>query len=128
MTTYPLAQYSWDDENVITISSRDSQLIGTFPLDFLRRSGVSCWEYVLDITGQLLDDVEGGRIYKSDGTAVLSEDPLKLGDYIYGSEGECLMPISAEMTLSNVVRKRDNCHIRQRSRILSQRSTPKSRR
>ncbi|OCF70811.1 hypothetical protein I204_08538 [Kwoniella mangroviensis CBS 8886] len=62
MTTYPLAQYTWDDPEVLTISSLEGQLIGTFPLDFLRRGGVNNWGYVLDIVCQLLCDGEGGTI------------------------------------------------------------------
>jgi len=53
MTEDPLAKHSWDDQDVTTISSRDSQLIGTFPLEFLIRSGVSILEYIYDVIRQL---------------------------------------------------------------------------
>lgn len=88
MTSYPLAQYSWDDKDVITISSCDSQLIGTFPMDFLRRSGVGIWDYILDVIRQLLDDERGGYLKMSNGKALDSVEPLEPGDYCYVSNSE----------------------------------------
>lgn len=55
MTTYDLAQYSWSDSEVITISSYDNQLIGTFPLSFIKRGGLNTWAFVSDIIHQLMD-------------------------------------------------------------------------
>jgi hypothetical protein len=89
MTSYPLAQHSWDDQDVITISSRDSQLIGTFPLEFLIRSGVSIWEYIYDVVRQLLDNGEGGCLYKPDGSVVANAETLEPGDYCFVPHGEC---------------------------------------
>ena len=88
MTSYPLAQHSWDDLDVITISSRDSQLIGTFPLEFLTRSGVSIWEYICDVVRQLLDNEEGGCIYKPDGSVMTNADVPELGDYCFVPHSE----------------------------------------
>jgi len=90
MTSYPLAQHSWDDQDVITISSRDSQLIGTFPLEFLIRSGVSILEYIYDIVRQLLDNEEGGCLYKPDGSVMTNAETPEPGDYCYVPNSECL--------------------------------------
>jgi len=89
MTSYPLAKHSWDDQDVITISSRDSQLIGTLPLEFLIRSGVSIWEYIYDVVRQLLDDEEGGCLYKPDGSVVTNAETFEPGDYCFVPHGEC---------------------------------------
>jgi len=89
MTSYPLAQHSWDDQDVITISSRDSQLIGTFPLEFLIRSGVSIWDYIFDVVCQLLDNGEGGCLYKPDGSSLTNMDPAEPGDYCFVPYSEC---------------------------------------
>jgi hypothetical protein len=89
MTSYPLAQHSWDDQDVITISSRDSQLIGTFPLEFLIRSGVSIWEYIYDVVRQLLENEEGGCLYKPDESVVTNGDPPEPGDYCFVPYSEC---------------------------------------
>jgi hypothetical protein len=89
MTSYPLAQHSWDDQDVITVSSRDSQLIGTFPLEFLIRSGVSIWEYDYDVVRQLLEKEEGGCLLKPDGSVVTHAEPLKPGDYCFVPHSEC---------------------------------------
>ena len=89
MTSYPLAKHSWDDQDVITISSRDSQLIGTLPLEFLIRSGVSIWEYIYDVVRQLLDNEEGGYLFKPDGSVVTSADPPESGDYCFVPHSEC---------------------------------------
>jgi hypothetical protein len=102
MTSYPLAQHSWDDQDVITISSRDSQLIATFPLDFLIRSGVSIWEYIHDVIRQLLDNEEGGCLYKPDGTIVDNAELSGPGDYCFVPHSECsnqLQMRTLEMTI-----------------------------
>lgn len=88
MTTYPLAQYSWDDADVITISSKDEQLIGTFPLEFLRRCGVNVWEYISEVVSQLVDEEAAGRLYKPDGTIICTTDTPRPGDYCYLPTGQ----------------------------------------
>ena len=89
MTSYPLARHSWDDQDVITISSRVSQLIGTFPLEFLIRSGVSIWDYIFDVVRLLLDNGEGGCLYKPDGSPLNNTDPAEPGDYCFVFDSEC---------------------------------------
>jgi len=89
MTVYPLAQHSWDDQDVITISSRGSQLIGTFPLEFVMRSGVSVWEYIYDVVRQLLDNEEGGCLHKPDGSVMTTAEALEPGDYCFVRHSEC---------------------------------------
>ena len=74
---------------MITISSRDLQLIGTFPLGFLIRSGVSIWEYVCDVVRQLLDNEEGGCLYKPDGSVATNAETFEPGDYCCVPNGEC---------------------------------------
>lgn len=96
MTSYPLAQHSWDDDEVITISSKNDQLIGTFPVEFLRHSGLNHWEYIYDVIIQLVDGVQGGVFYTTDGAPICNSDPLRAGDYHYVPQGElCIdrMPV-----------------------------------
>ncbi len=88
MTTYALAQYSWDDVDVVTVSSRGGQLIGTFPLDFLRRGGIDTWTYVLDVVGQLVDHGEGGVIRDENGRTVDPSAAPESGDFWFDSLGE----------------------------------------
>lgn len=83
MITYALAQFSWDDDSVITISSPDDQLIATFPLDFLRRGDVNNWAYIFDVVSQLLQDVDGWQFYHRNGPPVLLTSAPAAGDYVF---------------------------------------------
>lgn len=87
---YPLAQHSWDDQDVITVSSLENQLISTFPLDFIRRGGVNTWEYILDVVGQLVEGNERGMITAQDGSSVEPTEVPQVGDYIYVPAGKFL--------------------------------------
>lgn len=83
MTSYPLAQHSWNDPDVITVASKDDQLIATFPMEFFQRSGVPVWEYMYDVIAQLLDGPGKGQLYKADGTAVTTADEVDPGEYCF---------------------------------------------
>jgi hypothetical protein len=85
---YPLAQHSWDDRDVITVSSLEDQLISTFPLDFIRRGGLNTWEYILDVVGQLVEGNERGMITAQDGSSVEPTEVPQAGDYIYVPAGK----------------------------------------
>ena len=87
MTSYPLAQYSWEDALVITILSTSEQHIGTFPLDFVRRSGVNTWGYILDVVRQLVDAGSGGTLFASDGTAIDRTAETSPGEYEFVPQG-----------------------------------------
>lgn len=82
MTTYSLAQFSWDDDKVITISSPDDQLIATLPLEFLRRGNVNNWAYIFDVVSQLLQEVDGWQFYHRNGASVLLTSAPAAGDYV----------------------------------------------
>jgi hypothetical protein len=81
MTTYPLAQHSWADEGVITVSSREGQIIGTFPLSFVQRGGINAYGYVLEVVHQLVELEDRGCIRADDGTSVSLEDEPVPGDF-----------------------------------------------
>lgn len=84
---YVLAQYSWEDPEVITISSYDDQLIGTFPLTFIKRGGLNTWAFVSDIVHQLVDVAGGGVITTGDGEVVLQEAPYA-GKFVFVPRSE----------------------------------------
>lgn len=83
MTTYALAQCSWDDPEIITISSYDDQLIGTFPLNFIKRGGLNTWAFVSDIVHQLVDIVGGGVIREKNGNPVVLQEAPYAGDFVF---------------------------------------------
>lgn len=83
MTTYDLAQYSWNDPEVITISSNDNQLIGTFPLSFIKRGGLNTWAFVSDIVHQLVDTDGGSVIMANDGNPVIMQEPPYAGQFMF---------------------------------------------
>ena len=91
MTSYPLAQYSWDDQEVITVSSENDSLIGTFPLQFLRQGGieVDTWEYILDVISQLVDGDTRGSFRTVDGEIVSADGRPHPGDYYYVNQSQC---------------------------------------
>jgi len=119
MTSYPLAQHSWDDQDVITISSRDWQLIGTFPVEFLKRSGVSIWEYICDVVRQLLDNEEGGCIYKPDGSVITNADVPELGDYCFDPTVS-YQPAIITVACNDDLTRSNHCNFRSRPRVFSQ--------
>nr|KIR84229.1 hypothetical protein I308_05644 [Cryptococcus tetragattii IND107] len=84
---YVLAQYSWEDPEVITISSYDDQLIGTFPLTFIKRGGLNTWAFVSDIVHQLVDVAGGGVITTGNGEVVLQEAPYA-GKFVFVPRNE----------------------------------------
>ncbi|KAL0247459.1 hypothetical protein I308_103524 [Cryptococcus tetragattii IND107] len=84
---YVLAQYSWEDPEVITISSYDDQLIGTFPLTFIKRGGLNTWAFVSDIVHQLVDVAGGGVITTGNGEVVLQEAPYA-GKFVFVPRSE----------------------------------------
>lgn len=88
MTTYALAQHFWRDSEVITISSYDYQLIGTFPLNFIKRGGLNTWAFVSDIVHQLVDIVGGGFIRAKNGNPVLLQEAPYAGDFVFVPHSE----------------------------------------
>ncbi|OWZ61946.1 hypothetical protein C366_00872 [Cryptococcus neoformans Tu401-1] len=88
MTTYALAQHFWRDSEVITISSYDNQLIGTFPLNFIKRGGLNTWAFVSDIVHQLVDIVGGGFIRAKNGNPVLLQEAPYAGDFVFVPHNE----------------------------------------
>ncbi|OWZ47531.1 hypothetical protein C343_00884 [Cryptococcus neoformans C23] len=88
MTTYALAQHFWRDSEVITISSYDNQLIGTFPLNFIKRGGLNTWAFVSDIVHQLVDIVGGGFIRAKNGNPVLLQEAPYAGDFVFVPRNE----------------------------------------
>ncbi|UOH83241.1 hypothetical protein LQV05_005960 [Cryptococcus neoformans] len=88
MTTYALAQYYWNDSEVITISSYDNQIIGTFPLSFIKRGGLNTWAFVSDIVHQLVDIAGGGAIRASDGNPVVLQEAPYAGDFVFMPHSE----------------------------------------
>lgn len=88
MTTYPLAQHSWEDHEVITVSSMTDQLIGTFPMSFVRHAGLNPWEYILYVVGRLVECEQGGTLYTQDGTVIHRADVIEPGDYRFLPHGE----------------------------------------
>lgn len=88
MTTYALAQYYWNDSEVITISSYDNQIIGTFPLSFIKRGGLNTWAFVSDIVHQLVDIAGGGAIRAGDGNPVVLQEAPYAGDFVFMPHSE----------------------------------------
>lgn len=88
MTTYDLAQYSWNDPEVITISSNDNQLFGTFPLSFIKRGGLNTWAFVSDIVHQLVDTAGGGVIMANDGNPVIMQEAPYAGHFVFVPHSE----------------------------------------
>ncbi|OXG17644.1 hypothetical protein C367_05139 [Cryptococcus neoformans Ze90-1] len=88
MTTYALAQYYWNDSEVITISSYDNQIIGTFPLSFIKRGGLNTWAFVSDIVHQLVDIAGGGAIRAGDGNPVVLQEAPYAGDFVFMPHNE----------------------------------------
>jgi hypothetical protein len=88
MTSYELAQYSWDDTEILSIVTKDDILIGTFPLSFVQYGGVNSWRYVLDVIHELVgSDIRGG-IKDRGGMAVALEAEPQAGKYVFESNGE----------------------------------------
>jgi hypothetical protein len=87
MITYDLAQYAWADAAVIYITSRADQLIGTFPLEFVRLGGVNTWGYVLDVVLQLVDCGEG-VIVDEGGRIVETTEVPHAGQFWFEPAGE----------------------------------------
>jgi hypothetical protein len=88
MTSYPLAQYSWADEQVISMSSPAGQLIGTFPLSFVRDGGINMWGYVLDVVHQLVEPEDHGFIRTANGSPVVLEDQPQPGEFVLEPDSE----------------------------------------
>lgn len=90
MKTYDLAQYSysWNDPEVITISSYDNQLIGTFPLSFIKRGGLNIWAFVSDIVHQLVGTAGGGVIMANDGNPVILQEAPYAGHFVFVPHSE----------------------------------------
>lgn len=88
MTTYELAQYSWNDPEFIAISSYDNKLIGTFPLGFVKRGGLNTWAFVSDIVHQLVDVVGGGVIMAKDGNPVPLQEAPYAGVFVFVPRNE----------------------------------------
>nr|KIR83364.1 hypothetical protein I308_06256 [Cryptococcus tetragattii IND107] len=88
MTTYELAQYSWNDPEFIAISSYDNKLIGTFPLGFVKRGGLNTWAFVSDIVHQLVDVVGGGVIMAKDGNPVALQEAPYAGVFVFVPRSE----------------------------------------
>lgn len=88
MTTYELAQYSWNDPEFIAISSYDNKLIGTFPLGFVKRGGLNTWAFVSDIVHQLVDVVGGGVIMAKDGNPVPLQEAPYAGVFVFVPRSE----------------------------------------
>lgn len=85
---YVLAQHSWKDSEVIAISSYDDQLIGTFPLSFIKRSGLNTWAFISDIVHQLVDIVEGGVITTRNGEPVVLQEAPYAGEFMFVPHSE----------------------------------------
>lgn len=59
--TYPLAVNSWraGRDAVVVFCRISHQLIGSFPLEFVRQSGVDSWQYVLDAIDIMVEPSPG---------------------------------------------------------------------
>lgn len=92
MTVHPLAQHSWEDHEVITVVSKSDQLLGTFPMSFLRQAGVNPRKYFHDVIGHYIENIQDGTLYTQDGVEVHSTQILQAGDYRFMSQGEFYDP------------------------------------
>jgi hypothetical protein len=73
-------------------SSPTGSLVAKIPLDFLRKSGVNTWDFVLDIVNMLVDPVPNcpGMIESTEGDAVdLAAAPSE-GQYVFKQAGAWL--------------------------------------
>ena len=91
MTTYELAQYSWNDREVITITSTDGTLIGTFPFTFVETGGINTWLYIYGVVLELVGPEVQGELTDREGLPVaLDAEPLP-GKYVLHRMGEARM-------------------------------------
>ena len=110
MVSYALAAHSWPSHDVVTILSRDDQLIGTFPCRFLAEGGVNSWQFINSIVNQLVRDADEGVIRGCDGAIVLRSEAPSPGPYVFESLCEILSPSRA-----SVLHFSRSCHSPSRS-------------
>ncbi|OXC62500.1 hypothetical protein C358_02103, partial [Cryptococcus neoformans MW-RSA852] len=124
MKTYDLAQYSysWNDPEVITISSYDNQLIGTFPLSFIKRGGLNIWAFVSDIVHQLVGTAGGGVIMANDGNPVILQEAPYAGHFVFVPHTSISFARGPEFFRKNIAANPDGS---QSTRSDSKRSTPR---
>lgn len=92
---YPLAVHSWKSpaEPIIIRLSPSREIIASFPLDFVRMSGVGTWRYIKAVLRHLIDIDESTEVEIRDaiGDDMLSNDEVVSGDYILAMKGELLI-------------------------------------
>ncbi len=81
---YPLSVNSWraGRNSVVVSCQKSQQIIGSFPLEFVRQSGDDSWEYVLGVLEQLVEPLPAGPV------TLMSEDgrDIDMGGRVYGGK------------------------------------------
>jgi hypothetical protein len=96
--TYLLTVHSWktSSEPILIRCSRTEELIASFPLEFVQRSGDDSWQYVLDVVNQLVELSPGHppTIRDSAGVPVQMAEHVSGGIYWYEQAGQSFKHLS----------------------------------
>ena len=88
---YPLAVHSWRSttEPILIRCRPSSELIASFPLEFVQRGGNDSWQYVLDVVTQLVEPNPGheAQITDSEGNLVVLGQKVRSGVLWYEHRG-----------------------------------------
>ena len=88
MATYELAQYSWNDREVISITFSDGTFIGILPLTFVRSGGVNTWRYVSEVIHELVETETQCELRNTEGLLVALDAEPRPGKYVLRRSGE----------------------------------------
>lgn len=90
---YPLAVHSWKTslEPVIIRCSYSGDIIGSFPLDFVRSSGVDSWEFIFSVIQRLVVVEEGYSSIIRDSHDIVVDpiDRVRSGVFTFEQVGQC---------------------------------------
>jgi hypothetical protein len=95
-TQYPLSVNSWRSgrSSVVVLSHNNGQVIGSFPLDFVKASGNDSWQYILWALAQLVETTSVGTVElkSEDGLVIDTRSGVHGGTFYYhcGGESEAL--------------------------------------
>lgn len=85
---YPLAVHSWNPGSVplLVRCQRTNELVASFPLEFVKRSGNDSWRYILDVVNQLVEPSPGHKPIIRDGAGVAVELSMSTAEGVYWFE------------------------------------------
>lgn len=86
-TQYPLSVNSWRSgrSSVVVRSQHTSEVIGSFPLDFVRNSGNDSWQYIIWALAQLVESTSVGpvELKSEDGHVINTRSEVHGGTFYY---------------------------------------------